>query len=872
MWRIEPPGIFWGVGWAFNARVVTGPSILRWAYVLFLTGLGTVAFDLLLPLAWRFAQSVGARYSPTVREALFWIGVFLLFYFVSEPIRISKRQILGWHRYPPVWFPVPLALVGFGARENWIPYVGLQRWVVGPDWPHSYPLGWCAAALALVAVSLRYRRVRYQGGPKSLSVARSRDEVTWRSINQWIEAGERPLEHHEPDFFGHRPVAEKITQTVGREGRPVALLGSLGSGKSSILNIVTARLDSMSPRVVVARVDVWEAPKPEEIPSLALNQIVGALDDLVDTIELRGLPHSYKRLAGVEPSGRLKRILEGDRSVDSLTTLERLSPILRAFNARLVLMVEDIERVGRRFDLQHLSRFLWALRRLDRCAFVVAVDRNDRLDVLKLCDTIERIPAVRVGQVAKVFRAAYDHWTSENSYIDPLPDRSEADKFLFRGTRPERLQAQSEQSGWDSPLEALVSLLGTPRSLKHVILRIHQAWSNLQGEAELDDIVILSALRHGAPDAFLFLLENIDLARDEPFVARPGTMTVKKNWESLVERLPNGGAVQQLVELLGIGQLAKSPGSDSNLSPQGVNTEEPVDYFSRIVAERLVPGELRDQEVLQHIEQWNSGRSEVLVDRLLRATESDDHYAQVWSNLAVRHAKADLIALMRVVVGRVHSICGPSTSASHPAIWFVRARCAKVLTLMQYADLIVDLASWAVPESLSLVNGLLGHVLNDRVVPDETARANIRGIVRDAVRTKLKSPDDLVRALAESDPLSLRDLSARLDGPNGLGEWSKRLAPLLIEGSPIRPDLVVPQLANWVGTEQSFARTRREGIPVFVNRYKIDRERMQSLLGIRVDEALKLLAEYQGDDERALEAKEDAITWMKERGLHAAKP
>ena len=122
----------------------------------------------------------------------------------------------------------------------------------------------------------------------------------------------------------------RIARTAGREGRPVALLGAFGTGKSSILNVVRAELDSTVPRVIVARVDVWTVPKPEDAPRLALNQIINALDDFVDTIELRGLPLSYKQLAAAEPSGRLTRVLGFNQARDSLEALARLSPILDA--------------------------------------------------------------------------------------------------------------------------------------------------------------------------------------------------------------------------------------------------------------------------------------------------------------------------------------------------------------------------------------------------------------------------------------------------------------------------------------------------------------------------------------------------------------
>ena len=53
--------------------------------------------------------------------------------------------------------------------------------------------------------------------------------------------------------------------------------------------------------------------------------------------------------------------------------------------------------------------------------------------------------------------------------------------------------------------------------------------------------------------------------------------------------------------------------------------------------------------------------------------------------------------------------------------------------------------------------------------------------------------------------------------------------------------------------------------PIFVNRYRIDRERMSALFGASLDEARALLADYDGDSAYALRSKNEAQAWLKER-------
>ena len=199
--------------------------------------------------------------------------------------------------------------------------------VVEPHRTHSFPIAWIPAVLAVGAVFIRYSKSRQRAEPTMSSEAPSLDKITPASVQQWILADERPLENHEPDFFGHRSVAKRTVHQVGHGGRVVALVGAFGTGKSSILNSVCAELSDRSPRIVCAWLDVWTVPEAEDAPRLALSQMIHALDDLVDTIELRGLPDSYKRLAAAEPTGWLARLPRGD-SVDSLQALERLSRFL----------------------------------------------------------------------------------------------------------------------------------------------------------------------------------------------------------------------------------------------------------------------------------------------------------------------------------------------------------------------------------------------------------------------------------------------------------------------------------------------------------------------------------------------------------------
>ena len=472
---------------------------------------------------------------------------------------------------------------------------------------------------------------------------------------------------------------------------------------------------------------MWATPKPEDVPRLALNRIVAALDEHIDTTEFRDLPLAYQRLATAEPTGRLARAFGLETTADSLETVERLTPILEVLNARLVLVIEDVERTGDGFDKRHLQRFLWALRKVERASFILAADQDHaRLDCDKLCDTIELVPQVEVKHTATIVKVAYDHWRTKFSYIDPHPNRNEGDKLQLEHALLGGTMDYIQRIGRDTPLDALVSLLETPRVIKHVLGRVDQAWRNLYGEVELDDIIIISALRHGAEPVYKFLISNIDAARHKPDAMWPRTTTVRAAWEKEIGSIANGAAAQRLVDLLGIEQLTKDLAVNVTSSPQGVHKNEPTDYFRRIVAEEIGSTEFRDQVVLRDIECWQASRDVALVDKLVAASEGSGQYARMWGHFSGRHSEAELMELTERVVANVLERDGSSAQGDHDAIFQLCHSCNLRLSQNQFAEWLQTLILSAVPVSLPCVNDLYYYWTGKHGIVSDEHRASVR--------------------------------------------------------------------------------------------------------------------------------------------------
>ena len=420
-----------------------------------------------------------------------------------------------------------------------------------------------------------------------------------------------------------------------------------------------------------------------------------------------------------------------------------------------------------------------------------------------------------------------------------------------------------------TPLHALISLLQTPRALRHVLRRVDRVWRHLHGEAALDDIIILSALRHGAEAAYNFLLTNIDSARQERNDMFPRTKTVKTDWEEATKDMDNAVSIQRLVDLLDINQLRVGLAMTGTSSPQGVHNSEPTDYFRRIVAESIESAELRDQTVLREIERWQITRDAALIDNLVAASEGNGQYARMWQHFSFIHSDPELMELTEAVVARVLERDGSAAAGDHNSIIALWLACGRRPQEGQFTDWIQNLILSAVPMSLHMANDLYYYWTGNHGVVPETQRGIVRRAIVEAVRDSIHTSQDLTRVLARKHPYTIMRLITQTDVDTSVSAyeaWRHFFPPLLIDGAKHDSEIIIPELANLAGDEQSGHRALGPQFPpVFVRRYKIDRERMTVLFGEHLDEALTLLAEYDGDNPYAVRAKDDAKSWLRER-------
>ena len=853
-------------------------AIRRWLHIITLAILGAVEFNLILPFAWPWVRSIDLPYSPLFIKVATLFTAFLLFYLVLEPIRVRSGQWSTFAWYPPIWASPVLACV-FAAWTDRLP-VDIR--------PHTMSLHWQQPDIILPIIgtfllAMFVRQVQ-RASPPNWTTEPCRTTVdtsgdpqppstwSWGQIHDWISANERPITTDGQDLFGRAPVATRIAEAL-REGRSVALLGAFGTGKSSILNLVLAKLRQCSTRTtrtIVARLDVWAVPRPEDAPRVALDQVIDALDHHVDTLGLRGLPITYQRLVAALPVRNISRVLGLQTQGDSLAELQRLAPVLEVLNARLVLIVEDVERTTREFDTRHLQRCLWALRGIRRVSFVLACDPDNgpSIDFSKLCDVIELLRPMEYEHVGSILVTAIDHWRRAYPDIDPRPAPHRTTLRLENYSSASSALEYLRRLAPDTPLDQLVRLLQTPRRLRQVLRRVDLVWRRLHGEADLDQIVILTALREASAAVYAFLFTHIDAARHKPEGRFMPAAALTERWDRLTESLSNGLAARQLVNLLGIEQLSEGSHQGVGPSPQGVHLTHPVDYFRRIAAERLDPEELRDQTVLDDIDTWRQNRGGALVERLLSADEEADQYPRVWLHFSERHVTDELTELATLLVERVLGRDGREAEAEHPALAALSHTCGRRLQPDQESEWLRTRIVGAVPVALGFATELYRDWTGENGIVTPGVRQEIRDALVEAVQETLRGGADVALLLNPWDPWSVdRFVLCVAEGGSGvaLETWREHLAPALVRAARTHPEILLPELANLLGDRESSRRVAGSGPTEFVGRYAIERDRAEAVLGDSLDLVLELIAEYEGGSVYVVRAREAASVWLQER-------
>jgi hypothetical protein len=351
------------------------------------------------------------------------------------------------------------------------------------------------------------------------------------------------------------------------------------------------------------------------------------------------------------------------------------------------------------------------------------------------------------------------------------------------------------------------------------------------------------------------------------------TETVASDWKALLKKTPNADAVQRLIDVLGVRKLTVRVIGRGSEGVQGVANRGPTDYFRRMLAEQLAPGELRDQEVLRDIERWNHDRGGRMFEHLFDATDRTERYVAVWAYFAARIETEDLYGLAeRLFQETLHADGAGANMQDRPALLAVWRRLNHRRLRRESVEWLNGQIALALPISLRFADDLLYYWAGESGVVLDDGWTAVRRAMLDQARRVYTTADDLLRAVVDTD--SERQAYALLhfvrppqhreqvDIEPQDRDW---LAPVLIEAAQRKSRFVVRNLMSMVGDHYVWAGLPENDPETLLERiYHLRPEHVEVIFGDYKEQLLQLLADHEPHDDMEKSASIQAARLLKE--------
>lgn len=513
----------------------------RWLRILVFALTGSLFVAYVAPVIARWSEqkldaaTAGNLAASTALAALLLVGSLSAIHTFAR----FRLQHAIWLSFPPLPIAVVLA---FGLGALWC--------TIGPSLPHSdasvclivgaaYACFWLAAATVASAVTLLKNRLEAgDEAPALAAAAAGVDQLTDEQLAHWM-IREQPINTPAEDLFGFWEFTQNVMRKLTPIGNTIGIQGGFGTGKTSFIRLLQFRADQQRSNLYFVRVSCWGFEDAVAAQKSVLSTLVKNLNERVECLSIRQLPNEYVAVASKKLEW-LRLVSTADET--PVEQLQRLAPILTAVGRRVVVVLEDVDRTGQRFDVATVFALLAQFREVRNLAFILTISPHQAVDFAKLCEFTEILPTPTTKQVATLCQRVRDR------LIQQFPDDILVDKVkdLLGTTQLDSLAALMLPGAKDWPT-AIVSLLRAPRYLKRALRRLSDAWQILHGEVSIDALLMTCVIRESAPAAFSFLVSELDdllLTASNDTSAFEGTKEyvstvrtrLKQRWQEIIDR------------------------------------------------------------------------------------------------------------------------------------------------------------------------------------------------------------------------------------------------------------------------------------------------------------------------------------------------
>lgn len=610
------------------------PTTKRWWTIVALALYGAaivVTLRLLFPVPFEVAIDALAK--------LTWLGRFISYFVIGallghivwsvSGIRRSFRSaLLGkFHRYPPTWFAGVLGAVIYGIYMTWAYWENIRVGATDGD------------ILGIVVSILAFGF----GFSADAWVRR----CFWTPISPACnhDIDERPISTPVDDKYDMLLVAERLLAAISSSPpKSVVLDGPFGSGKSSVINLLADRLENPKTdeeRVSASSINLvtvrgWGL-SDENVVTYILEALVRATSMQIDATPISRLPAQYNAI--VAKAHSFGEVIASALSVS--TTPDKLiqaaDDMLEAAGLYVVLAIEDMDRIPSQDIWPSLGALLERFRLARRISHVLAIDgpRVEAVDgafVNKVSDI--RIPMPAIG--VQIIREQVIEWLAEQESEE---QKGEPTIFPMKSSeRIKRLDSRAMDEISDvarienlRPMQAISSILATPRLLKRVMRTTEWKWKRLRGEVDLLDLFVLTTIFETDDYIYNFILKNInDLQAANLKSTAEYTQFINSrldsNWNRLEQLgIANTPQYKVLLQIL----YPNWNGESKTLSPQGMAVVSPDDYAARFLWETLPKKcEEKDQYALRLLAPYLDSAEKTDREPLFKKILTSDKFAR----------------------------------------------------------------------------------------------------------------------------------------------------------------------------------------------------------------------------------------------------
>lgn len=352
--------------------------------------------------------------------------------------------------------------------------------------------------------------------------------------------GDRPIETAEEDRLGRsafaKAIAAQILEAPSLDSFVVAIMGPWGSGKTSLVNLVTEEI-RLRGEAAILSFNPWLFSGTEQLVGVFFRELGAQCSELKNR-KLTSVGKALKKYAGLFGSaaqfaptvgGALKKVadvageagaaLAEPPSVESQRV--QIRDQLRRMEKRIVVVIDDIDRL-RHDEIRELVKLVRLTGDFPNVVYILAFDRYRVEAALGEQDETGR------AYLEKIVQVAYDVPVALEIDITKLlvDELNAAVDGLDHGS--------FDQREWSNVFHRLIRpLFRSPRDVRRYVNALPPTIRVIGREVALTDVLALEAVRVFLPDTFARL---------------PGLVSALTRQESDARTDPHAKAIEKLLD------------------------------------------------------------------------------------------------------------------------------------------------------------------------------------------------------------------------------------------------------------------------------------------------------------------------------------